>query len=359
MATRTSALLVRVLLVTVWFAPVVAQPAPAVDHRARIEAATYAIGFPGPDQAQLTFPQWMNLLRVPATSVAVIDDYKIAWTAQYGIADIEHSQQLSPHTLLQAGSISKSVNAFGIMRLVQQGRLTLDEDVNRRLKRWKVPENEFTQREKVTLRRILSHTAGLTVQGFPGYAVNEPMPTLLQVLDGQKPANTKPVRVDLVPGTKLRYAGGGTIISQLLLSETTGEPYERWMQENVIDPIGMSDSSYENPPPKAHAALTATGYRATGQPVGGRWHVYPEMAAAGLWTTPTDLAKFGIELMRALKGKSTLVSRETAEAMLTEQKDGAALGFFVDTKTGQFGHNGAARGSRRFSCASEAAKALR
>jgi len=229
------------------------------------------------------------------------------------------------------------VNAFGIMRLVQQGRLTLDEDVNRRLKAWKVPENEFTQREKVTLRRILSHTAGLTVQGFPGYAVNEPVPTLLQVLDGQKPPNT-----------------GGTIISQLLLSETTGEPYERWMQKNVIDPIGMSNSSYENPPGKARAALTATGYRATGQPVEGRWHVYPEMAAAGLWTTPTDLAKFGIEVMRALKGESTLLSRETAEAMLTEQKsliststpagNGAALGFFVDTKTGRFGHSGADEG---------------
>lgn len=354
MANRTSALFVAVLLVALWFAPVLAEPAPAGDLRARVEAATYAIGFPGPDQPQLTLPQWMSLLRVPAISVAVIDDYKIAWAAEYGIADIERGQPLSSHTLFRAGSISKSVNAFGIMRLVQEGRLTLDEDVNRRLKAWKVPENGFTQREKVTLRRILSHTAGLTVQGFPGYAVNEPVPTLLQVLDGQDPANTKPVRVDLVPGTKLRYAGGGTIVSQLLLSETTGEPYERWMQKNVIDRIGMSDSSYENPPGKARAALTATGHRATGQPVEGRWHVYPEMAAAGSWTTPTDLAKFGIEVMRALKGESTLLSRETAEAMLAEQMsliststpagNGAALGFFVDTKTGRFGHPGADEG---------------
>lgn len=334
-------LLLKFVLLTFWLAPVLAQPAPAVDHRAPIEAATYAVGFPGPDQAQLTLAEWMHLLRVPAVSVAVIEQYRIAWTAAYGVADVEHGQRLTPHTLFQAGSISKSVNAFGIMRLVQQGRLTLDDDVNRRLKAWKVPDNEFTQQEKVTLRRILSHTAGLTVHGFPGYAIDEPRPTLAHILDGQTPANTKPVRVDLIPGSKHRYSGGGTIISQLLLSETTGEPYERWMQEHVIDPIGMRDSSYENPPNKARAALTATGYRGTGKPVEGRWHVYPEMAAAGLWTTPTDLATFGIEVMRALKGESALLTRETAEAMLTEQRDGAALGFFVDSRTGRFGHKGA------------------
>jgi len=321
----------------------IAQQKAALNHKAKIEAATWPIGFPGPEQKQLNLAGWMNLLRVPGLSVAVIDDYKIAWTAQYGLADISRHKTVTSRTLFQAGSISKSVNAFGLMRLVEGARMSLDDDINNRIRSWKVPDNEFTANEKVTLRRVLSHTAGLNVHGFDGYAVTAPQPTLLQILNGEKPANSPAVRVEFVPGSRLSYSGGGVIVSQLLLSDVTAEPYDRWMQRNVFDPIGMRNSSFQNPLPHERLQLAATGYRGDGNEVEGRWHIYPEMAAAGLWTTPSDLANFAIQIMRALKGESRVMLRSTAEQMLTEQKDGSALGFFIN-KAGQFGHNGSDEG---------------
>src|SRR6202008_2867755 len=198
-----------------------------------------------------------------------------------------------------AGSISKPVAAAGMLALVQEGKLSLDEDVNQKLKSWKVPENEFTREQKVTLRRLASHTAGLTVHGFPGYEVGEKLPTLVQILNGEKPANTLPIRVDLVPGTKERYSGGGVTIEQQVMMDVTGKAFPALMKETVLDKIGMSDSSYEQPLPEAWAARTPTGTYQDGKPVHGKWHVYPEMAAAGLWTTPGDLAKFAIEIALA------------------------------------------------------------
>ena len=233
-------------------------------------------------------------------------------------------------------------------------QLSLDEDVNKRLKSWKVPENEFTREQKVTLRRLMSHSAGLTVHGFPGYAVNEPKPTLVQIFNGQKPANTAPIRVDFVPGTKMRYSGGGVTIEQQLVIDVTGKPFPQFMQETVLSKIGMTDSSYEQPLPPARAALTATGAHMNGKSVEGRWHIYPEMAAAGLWTTPTDLAKFAIEIALSKQGKANhVLSQKSTEEMLTpqiksEESDGTSVGlaFFLgdENRADEFGHNGSDEG---------------
>jgi len=227
---------------------------------------------------------------------------------------------VTPKTLFQAGSISKPVAAAGMLALVQEGKLSLDEDVNQKLKTWKVPENEFTKEQKVTLRRLASHSAGLTVHGFPGYDVDEKVPTLLQIFNGEKPANTAPIRVDFVPGSDERYSGGGVTIEQQLMMDASGKQFPALMKETVLDKIGMNDSSYQQPLPGARAALTAGGARQDGQPVHGKWHVYPEMAAAGLWTTPTDLAKFAIEIALSKQGKSNKVlTQKTTQEMLTLQ----------------------------------------
>src|SRR5262249_24586495 len=147
-------------------------------------------------------------------------------------------------TLFPACSISKPITAIAALRLVEQGKLSLDQDVNVKLKSWKVPENEFTRKEKVTLRRILTHTAGTTVHGYPGYPEGQPIPTLLQILDGEKPANTDPVRVDFVPGTKQRYSGGGFLILQQLLIDATGKQFPQIMQDLVLDKLGLKDSTF-------------------------------------------------------------------------------------------------------------------
>ena len=249
----------------------------------------------------------MKLYNAPGLSVAVIDDYKIAWAKAYGTTELGGKTPITTKTLFQAGSISKPVAATGMLALVQAGKLSLDEDVNAKLKTWKVPENEFTKEQKVTLRRLASHTAGLTVHGFPGYDVDEKVPTLVQIFNGEKPANTAPIRVDLVPGTKQRYSGGGITIEQQLMMDVTGRPFPALMKETVLDKIGMSDSSYEQPLPPVWAERTAVGTQVSGKPIHGKWHVYPEMAAAGLWTTPTDLAKFAIEIALSKQGKSNKV----------------------------------------------------
>lgn len=314
----------------------------------RVESGIVSIPMEGGQPAlQFNLQQWMEALKVPGLSVAVIDDFKIAWTKAYGVKEVANPAAVTPGTLFQAGSISKPVTATGALYLVEHGKLSLDENVNQQLKLWKVPDNEFTATQKVTLRRILSHSAGLTVHGFPGYAVGEPLPTLVQVLNGEKPANTAPVRVDVVPGTLERYSGGGTTIEQQLIIDVTGKPFPQFMHDTVLAPIGMNDSSYQQPLPSTLAALTASGTRADGTMIPGRWHIYPEMAAAGLWTTPTDLSKFAIEIALSKNGKSNRVLTEAmTRQMLTPQKDQAGLGFFIGMggNPNAFGHNGADEG---------------
>src|ERR1043166_7275031 len=295
---------------------------------------------------RLDIQKLMQLYKVPGLSIAVIDNFQIVWAKAYGVIEAGSTASVTTRTLFQAGSISKPVAAAGALYLVERRKLSLDENVNQKLKTWKVPDNEFTKDEKVTLRRLMSHTAGLTVHGFPGYDVDAPVPTLVQIFNGEKPANTAPIRVDITPGTKERYSGGGVTIEQQLMIDVTGKPFPALMRELVLDKIGMSDSSYEQPLPADRAAMSAGGTQMDGKPVHGKWHIYPEMAAAGLWTTPTDLAKFAIEIALSKQGKSNRVlSEKMTREMLTPVLDQAGLGLFMEKDNpGQFGHNGADEG---------------
>src|SRR5271167_373772 len=313
----------------------------------------------GPDQPPLQFTllQLMDVLKVPGLSVAVVDGFKIAWAKPYGVTEAGTTNPVTTSTMFQAASISKVVSATGALYLEEHGKLSLDEDVNKELTTWKVPENEFTATQKVTLRRLLSHSAGTTVHGFPGYAVGEPIPTVVQIMNGEKPANTAPIRVDLVPGSKQLYSGGGVTIEQLLIMDVTGKPFPQFMQQTVLGPIGMTNSTFQQPLPPGLAAHAAAGALADGKPIPGKWHIYPELAAAGLWTTPTDLAKFGIEIALSKNGKSNRVLSEAmTRQMLTPQIAGAkmgsmddvGLGFFLGTggNPNEFDHAGSNAGYR-------------
>ncbi len=245
-------------------------------------------------------PTWNILERmehygVPGMSVAVIHDFQVVWTKAYGVKDTETGDLVTENTIFQAASISKPLNATAVMRKVQDGVLSLDEDVNSYLESWKLPDNEFTAEHKVTVANLLSHTGGTTVGGFPGYRMGTPLPTVQQILSGEAPANTQPIVVDIVPGQKYRYSGGGTTILQLLLIELEGKPYPEIMKEMILDPFQMTGSSYSQPLTPELQALAASAHGRDGRPIEGRCHVYPELAAAGLWTTPADLARFAIE----------------------------------------------------------------
>jgi CubicO group peptidase (beta-lactamase class C family) len=288
----------------------------------------------------------MAALKVPGASVAVINNGTIEWARGYGVTEVRTATAVTPHTLFQAASISKPVTALAALRLVEQGRLALDEDVNTRLVSWKVPENKFTQTEKVTLRRLLSHSAGLTVHGFGGYAADAAVPSLVQVLDGAKPANSGPVRVDVIPGSLWRYSGGGFTVAQQLMIDVTGKPFPTLMSELVLEPMGMEDSTYEQPLPEGRRGAAASGHMSDGTLLPGRYHTYPEMAAAGLWTTPTDLARFLLEIDRARRGQSEILTAATAREMTTAQKPGYGLGLSLDGAgpSASFGHGGSNEG---------------
>jgi CubicO group peptidase (beta-lactamase class C family) len=299
-------------------------------------------------------PAWslterMKFYKAPGLSIAVIKDFRVAWARAYGFKDLETKEPVTTETLFQAGSISKSVNAMVAMKKVEEGKISLDEDINNKLTSWKLPDSEFTTKKKVTLRNLLSHTAGTTVHGFPGYATNDKIPSLQEVLDGTGSANTRAVRVDLEPGTQFRYSGGGTTISQLAIMDIEKKPYPEIARESVLAPLGMNNSTYTQPLPADWRRKAATGYRSNGGEVAGKIHIYPEMAAAGLWTTPTDLAKFAIEMQLAIAGRSNKVlKKETAQLMTTSFMEEVGLGFFME-KHGNavyFGHGGADEGFR-------------
>jgi len=297
-----------------------------------------------------TVQERLKRYNIPGVSIAVINNYKVEWAKAYGVKDVETNEPVTTETLFQAGSISKPVAAMVALKKVEQGKIALDENINNKLTSWKLPDNEFTAKRKVTLANLLSHTGGLTVHGFPGYAVGEKIPTLPQVLDGAPPANTAPVRVDVEPGTKHRYSGGGTTIAQLAIMDIEKKPYPQIARETVLGPLGMTSSTYEQPLPDTIRKKAATGYRTNGKPVEGKIHIYPEMAAAGLWTNPTDLAKFAIEVQLSLAGKSNKVlSKDTVSKMVTPFIEPfVGLGFFIE-KHGSatyFGHGGADEGFR-------------
>ena len=289
----------------------------------------------------------MAELKVPGVSIAVIHEGRIEWARGYGARFIG-GPAVDEKTLFQAASISKPVFALAVLHQVEAGKLDLDTNVNDYLKTWKLPDNEFTREQKVTLRRVLSHTAGLTVHGFPGYGAADKLPTTAQILDGAPPANTNPIRVDILPGSRHRYSGGGYTLAQLVLTDVTGVPLEKLLRDTVLTPLGMSLSTFEQPLPASRLAEFAMPYRGDGTAVPGGPHVYPEMAAAGLWTTPSDLARYALGVTEALKGRSKIISAKTARAMVTPHVGMHGLGPVGGGKTARkyFTHNGGNAGYR-------------
>lgn len=292
----------------------------------------------------------MNTYAVYGLSIAVIKDYKIEWVKAYGWADAAEKRPATTETLFQAASISKSLNAVGVLKLVQDKKLRLDDDINHYLTSWKFPYDEKSKGKKINVANLLSHSAGLTVHGFPGYEKGDKLPTVQEILNGKKPANTDAVRSQFEPGLKTQYSGGGTTISQLIVMDITKIPYTQYMWNNVLKPMGMLNSTYAQPPIDKKPNQLATGYRENKEEIKGKYHIYPEQGAAGLWTNPTDLAHYIIETQLSLAGKSNKVlSQEITKLRLSPYLDkSAALGVFI-TQRGSiksFGHGGANEGFR-------------
>lgn len=340
---NTAALAAYALGMTLASAMATAQDADAI---ARIERGLPpAVAIAGETIALRTLASEMQRLRVPGVSVAVIRNGRIAWAKGYGVTHAGGAP-VTPQTLFQAASISKPVTAMGVLRLAETGRLALDADINTILTSWKLPAG--AARRPVNLRQLLSHTAGTTVSGFRGYAAGTEVPTLLQVLEGQAPANSGPVRIDSAPGDAWSYSGGGYSVVQQAMIDRAGQPFDTLMHETVLKPLGMTDSSFAQPLPAALLARAALPHDARGVAIAGGPHTHPELAAAGMWTTPTDLAKFALAVQRgsigtgAGAGADGALSPTMTRTMLRPVMNNYALGLEIDGKAPQqaFGHGG-------------------
>ncbi len=289
----------------------------------------------------------MQRLHVPAVSIAVIHNGEIEWAKGYGTRG-EGGAPVTTATLFQAASLSKSFTAMAALKLVEQRKLSLDAPIATELKSWTLPESNFTSKTPVTLRELLSHTAGVSVHGFTGYATDKPVPTLAQVLSGTSPANSAPIVVTATPGTRFSYSGGGYTIAQQMMIDQSGKPFPDLMKDLVLEPVGMENSTFQQPLDKGSLQKVAMPVDSQGKPIAGGPHTYPEMAAAGLWTTPSDVARWVIELQRSLAGKAHVLSADMVRTMLAPVKDGYALGVGTRSPSGKpaLSHTGGNEGYR-------------
>lgn len=267
----------------------------------------------------------MEELKVPGISIAVVESGLLKWAKGYGVANTESGLKVNTNTLFQAASISKPLTALAALKLFEEGQVDLDENVNSYLNGWKIPENNFTTSEKVTLRRLLSHTSGTTVHGFEGYKQTETLPSIEMILNGE--GNSPEISVDVVPGSLWRYSGGGYTVMEKVIEDVSGQPLEEYFYNSVMLPLDMSMSTLVQPLPSQFHDIASGAYDKKGRLIDGLWHNYPEQAAAGLWTTPTDLAKYCIEIHEIFKGKiDGVLSLETVEIMLTKHGNDFGLG---------------------------------
>lgn len=305
-----------------------------------------------PDTADLA--ELMATYHVPGISIAVAGPADEMWCAGFGTTTTGNGAAITPSTMFQACSISKHVAAFGAVRLVDDGVIDLDGDIADYLTSWQLPCADDGWRPPVTVRQLLAHTAGLSYNWFRGYGQGEPTPTLVQVLRGEPPANTQPVRPALLPGSQLRYSGSHYAVLQQLMTDVTKTPFDELMRTLVLEPAGMADTSYSQQFPAERPGLVALGHFINGVPVTGGWRVLPEMAGAGLWTTPGDLIRLELKIASAAAGEPSLISQDLARQMLTPQVPGGlGLGTELGTAGGRlrFGHTGDNVGYRCFSFA--------
>ena len=294
-----------------------------------------------------TLEERMNHYKIKGLSVGVIHDYRIEWLKGYGMADSAENCYVDENTIFQAASISKALHGMAVLKLAQERRLDLDADINDYLKGWKFNYPDSSGEWTITTKNLLSHTAGLSLFGYPGYLRGMPLPDDIQILNGEPPANSGEAGILFKPGERYMYSSFGIMISQKILTDITGQDYEKYMNRNVLRPLGMKNSFFTQPPPTRFSDRLAAGYDPEGREIAGKYYIYPELAAVGLWTNPADLCRFIIETQLAYQGRSSkVISTEFTRLRMTPVIDSAGLGIFIDSRGSRrwFNHNGGSEG---------------
>jgi CubicO group peptidase (beta-lactamase class C family) len=273
----------------------------------------------------------MAFYKVPGVSIAAVDKNSVELARAYGVKDAQTQQQLTKDAVFQGGAFSQIIASAAALRLVEQGKLDLEGDIGRQLKSYELPPEAPSR--SLTPKALMTHSAGFSDQIFSGYAPDEPLPLLRQILDGEKPANNGPVWVP--PARPLaanaQYSESGYVLLQLLLEDVAAEPFASFVHRTVINPLAMSRSSFAAPLPAGLKSEAASGHLREGQTVPNLWNTYPESAAKGLWTTAPDFAAFLSDLLQAAMGKpGKVLSSGAARVMLSPQVENFGFGFLVE-----------------------------
>ena len=309
----------------------------------------------------LSAEELKNLLKQHNTagiSIAVLRDFHLAYTQCEGVISEESREPLWPGTVFQAASISKVISAVLTMILVEKGRLDLDKPVNKYLKSWKLPENDFTSKTPVTIRRMLSHFSGINVPSYRGFAKKGPIPSLSDVLKGTNPSDAPAVLVENPVDGQFAYSTGSFAVLQTILQDVTGENFEALVQRELLQPLNMYRSFFAQPLSGHLSKNAACGHSTDGEPVEGNWFVYPTQAGSGIWTTPTDLARLALHLQKILQGNTSgLLQPQSLKTMLSPYREpffGLGFALYSDKGPGLFfGHTGNTEGYRSMFIAHE------
>lgn len=272
---------------------------------------------------------------VPGLSIAVIEDFELRWIRHYGVADVRTGAPVDDGTLFCVGSMSKGVTSAGVLTMVRDGMIDLDGDVDLQLAGWRIPANDFTAEHPVTPRLLMNHTGGAPFS--PGRAyTNEGFPTVMDILLGRPPATTQPVVIDRVPGTEFNYSNSGFTILRLMVEERGGGSFDRVLAPRVFEPLGMTQSSFRNPPPPEVRDHLAAGHGRDGGVFADPPVFIGHVAAGGLWTTAADYAAFVIAIQEAAAGRSdSFLPKDLAQQMISPQaSDRYGLGFFLHDRAG-------------------------
>ncbi len=296
---------------------------------------------------------WMSEARVPAVSISVINDFNVHWSRAFGLADADDARPVTPQTLFQAASISKPVMAAAAAVLANRGQLNLDADLGQALHSWQLPRLAASGSRAITPRMLLSHTSGLDDGlGFPGYEPSEQRPDSLAILMGRFPAKTPAIVARQAPMVQSKYSGGGSVVMQVLLTDVTGQSFPELMQSVVLKPLGMGRSFYQQPLSTKLRLDAALAHDSTGQRFNVPWKIYPALAAAGLWSTPSDLAVLVSALQKTRAGQATkpFTKASTSELLNPVGIGSFSAGFnvFQQGEGWYFAHMGSNHGYRSF-----------
>ncbi|MDN3651670.1 serine hydrolase domain-containing protein [Thalassotalea ponticola] len=279
-----------------------------------------------PDEGR-SITQRMQELKVSGISIALIKNHKIDWSSALGKISYDSEDKVTCTTLFQAASLSKPITMMGVLNMKEKGVVSLDQNISEYLKSYSLPEGKQSAEKPVTFRNLLNHTSGITSGGYVGYSQGEPVPSDIEILKGVSPSNTPKISVESTPGSKLSYSGGAYTLVEVALQDIFGKSFNSVMSDWSLSPLKMNLSSFSQPLLKSEYKHVALGHDVDGNVLKGGWNNYPTQAAAGLWSTASDLAKFLIEISRGYNGVGGVYSKGVIKELLKDKIDGHYFGF--------------------------------